>query len=62
MPNIAEQKYEAAIPSCCRFKTLDEHRDNLALCWSLLAAINDDTPMDCGMCEFADRIIIAKEI
>jgi hypothetical protein len=49
-----ERKYEAAIPVCCRFKTMDEHYDNLALCWSLLAAINNDTPMDCGMCEFAE--------
>ncbi len=57
-----EQQYESEIPACCRFRTLEEHVNQLALCWGLLNAIHNGKPMDCGMCEFADRIIIEKEI
>jgi hypothetical protein len=44
--------YEKSIPTCCRFKTYQEHVDYLWLCWGLCSAIEDNIPMNCGTCEF----------
>jgi hypothetical protein len=49
------QKYEKAIPDCCRFRTFSEHCDYLMLCWGILSAIKANEPMKCVSCEFATR-------
>lgn len=49
---ITPEIYEKNIPSCCQFRTLKEHEDDLLLCWSLVKSIEDDKPMNCSNCEF----------
>ena len=48
--HVSELDYEAAIPKCCAFQTMEEHRAML-LCWSLCAALRENTEMDCKGCE-----------
>ena len=55
MNKITYEQYQATIPDCCKFQTVDEHYGYLYWCWGLLSAINEQEPMDCGMCEFATR-------
>ena len=49
---INEQEYQAAIPKCCEFQTVDEHLKFLMLCWGLTSSIQTGKPLICGRCEF----------
>jgi len=50
-----EEKYEKAIPACCKWQRFIEHYEYMLLCWGLCAAIENNEPMLCGECEFATR-------
>lgn len=50
-----EATYQAAIPPCCEFQTVDEHVRMLGLCWGLTAAIDAGRKMNCRGCECATR-------
>ncbi len=52
---ITAEQYEAAIPECCEYHTLEEHENVLLLCWSLRAAVEAGRKMDCTGCELATR-------
>ena len=48
-----EEKYQAAIPKCCEFQTLEEHVEILMLCWGLAHQVRTAGPaMNCGICEY----------
>lgn len=53
--SMDEATYQAAIPPCCEFQTVDEHVRMLGLCWGLTAAIEGKREMNCGTCECATR-------
>lgn len=53
--NVIPTDYQAAIPGCCEFQTVEEHAQVLMLCWGLLAAMNNNEKMDCSGCEYATR-------
>ncbi len=50
MVDLTPEIYEAAIPKCCTYRTLEEHMNGLMLCWGLTLAIEEDRPMDCTGC------------
>jgi hypothetical protein len=52
---ITPEQYEAAIPECCEYHTLDEHMNGLLLCWGLRLAAEEGRAMDCTGCELATR-------
>ena len=51
MIEITEELYTASIPKCCEFQTLQEHKDNLMLCWGLTASIEKGKSMNCTNCD-----------
>jgi hypothetical protein len=51
--SITPDQYKAAIPTCCSYRTYEEHVDGLMLCWGLVLAIEQNIPMDCSGCELA---------
>lgn len=61
MGDFTEAEYQAAIPACCEYQTLQEHMDSLMLCWGLAAAIRAGRPMDCSGCDLATRAVSLNE-
>lgn len=48
---VSEAEYQAAIPKCCFYQTIEAHCECLGLCWGLLTAIKGGYEMDCSGCE-----------
>lgn len=55
MSDFDEAEYQAAIPACCQYQTVQEHVEDLMLCWGLCAAIRAGKPMDCTGCDLNVR-------
>lgn len=49
---ISKEVYEQNIPSCCSYKTWEEHAESMMFCWGLVDAINKNQLMDCSDCLF----------
>ena len=49
---VTREMYQQSIPACCEFKTVEEHEDNLMLCWGLVNSIKIGKVMNCKGCEF----------
>lgn len=45
----ARERYAAAIPACCSYRSIEAH-EAILLCWGLLDAVERGTPMDCSGC------------
>jgi hypothetical protein len=58
MGDFTKEDYQAAIPACCAYQTVQEHADRLMLCWALCASLQYDHPMDCRGCDLATRPVI----
>lgn len=52
-----ELDYEAHIPACCEYQTLEGHM-HMMLCWGLAAAVEAGRKMDCSGCDLATRPIL----
>lgn len=50
MIEVTEELYAASIPKECSHRTLQEHMDNLMLCWGLTASIEQGKKMNCSDC------------
>jgi len=48
---LTAELYEANIPKCCLYQTLEQHTEDLMMCWSLASSIKKGVPIDCGFCE-----------
>jgi predicted amidophosphoribosyltransferase len=46
---ITREQYEAAIPKCCAYQTIDAH-ESIMLCWGLVAATERGEAMNCDNC------------
>jgi hypothetical protein len=53
---VSSEVYQAAIPKHCFYQTVDEHAEELMLCWGLLMSIKGGYEMNCGQCD-----LIVKE-
>jgi hypothetical protein len=51
---MTELDYEAHIPACCEYQTLESHMA-MMLCWGLAAAVEKGKRMDCRGCDLATR-------
>jgi hypothetical protein len=58
--NFTEKEYEEAIPKCCSCSTIKSHKDML-LCWSLVSALKNNNPMNCGNCDLKIKLTHAQE-
>lgn len=47
--DMTKEEYEASIPPCCSFQTIEEH-ERIGLCWSLATRVQLDKPI-AGMCD-----------
>ena len=57
-----EEEYNKAIPPWCYYQTVEQNKEQLMLCWGLVAHIKDkeEIPRDyCKLCEFYRRGIDA---
>ena len=46
---ITIEQYEAAIPKCCAYQTIEAH-EHIMLCWGLVSAIEKGKQMNCNGC------------
>lgn len=46
---ITREQYEAAIPKCCAYQTIETH-ENIMLCWGLARAVEEGRKMNCDNC------------
>ena len=46
---ITREQYEAAIPKCCAYQTIEAH-ESIMLCWGLAAAVERGKQMNCDNC------------
>lgn len=46
---IAREQYEAAIPKCCTYQTIEAH-ESIMLCWGLALAVEEGRNMNCDNC------------
>ncbi len=46
---ITREQYEAAIPKCCAYQTMEAH-EHIMLCWGLVSAIEKSKEMNCSGC------------
>ena len=46
---ITKEQYEAAIPKCCAYQTIEAH-ESIMLCWGLAAAVERGEKMNCDNC------------
>ena len=51
---MTEKDYEAHIPACCHYQTMEGHM-HMMLCWGLAAAVEKGQRMDCRGCGLATR-------
>jgi hypothetical protein len=62
MSDFNEEQYQAAIPACCAYQTVEEHCNELMLCWGLAAAVRAGKSMDCRGCDIATRPVFFARI
>lgn len=46
---ITREQYEAAIPKCCAYQTMEEHEE-IMLCWGLASSVEKGYEINCGGC------------
>ena len=46
---ITREQYEAAIPKCCAYQTMEAH-ESIMLCWGLALAVEEGRNMNCDNC------------
>ena len=46
---ITREQYEAAIPKCCAYQTMEAH-ESIMLCWGLALAVEKGRNMNCDNC------------
>jgi len=51
MIEVTRELYAACIPSCCVYRTIDEH-ESIMLCWGLVASVEQGKKMNCSTCDF----------
>ncbi len=49
LANRLAEQYEAAIPKCCSYQTVEAH-ESIMLCWGLAAAVERGETMNCDNC------------
>jgi hypothetical protein len=54
---VTEARYAAAIPPCCEYQSIDQHLEDLTLCRTILASLENDQPVNCGRCYLATRTV-----
>lgn len=47
---LTEELYTKNIPKNCAYQTLEQHKEML-LCWGLASSIENNKPMNCGICD-----------
>lgn len=47
---ITREQYEAAIPKCCAYQTIEAH-ENILLCWGLARAVERGETVNCDHCD-----------
>lgn len=48
-----KEKYQAAIPDCCKLRTFEEHAEEIMFCWGLALQIRTGgKETNCGICEY----------
>lgn len=46
---ITREQYEAAIPKCCAYQTIEAHEHTM-LCWRIVLAVEKGKVMNCSGC------------
>ena len=46
---ITREQYEAAIPKCCAYQSIEAH-ESIMLCWGLARAVEEGRKMNCDNC------------
>ena len=49
MSDVTREQYEAAIPGCCTYQTMEAHEE-IMLCWGLVRALENGEKMNCDNC------------
>lgn len=56
MREITEELYAANIPKECFYQTIEQHKEELMLCYRLCKSLKEEEPMSCTGCELAVNV------
>lgn len=49
MKKITIEQYEAAIPKCCAYQSIEAH-ESIMFCWGLIKSVEQGEKMNCDKC------------